>query len=213
MASITGSQLSDQLEQVLVLQKEYNSERTLAMDKRGLMIRRDIPSLLKDMLRGPLQEKSLHDFSWDVEGRDATGKKARIPWVRVFDKRFSQRATFGWYLVYLFDGIGQTVFLTLMRGATENTGDQFVPRDSEWLQTQGDKARLTLFRAGLGFPNHVHTIDLKAPETELAKAYADAAVIAKSYEKGQIPNDQELINDLLTLLEGLVVIYRVGQVI
>lgn len=78
--------LQDSLQSVLGLQGEWSAENSQAMQKRGELIRNRIPALLK-----PLSEQ----YGMEVEGRDGTGRKTRVPWVRVYDPRFSPRRARG----------------------------------------------------------------------------------------------------------------------
>src|SRR5215469_17265426 len=116
--------LQDALKAVLDLQGEWSAENSQPMQQRGELIRNTIPALFK-----PLCEQ--HRLS--VEGRDGTGRKTRVPWVRLYDPRFSPSATEGWYVVFLFAADGSAVFLSLNQGTTKFLNGSFVPIDPEIL--------------------------------------------------------------------------------
>ena len=69
----------------------------------------------------------------DFEGRDGTGRKTLIPWVRFYSEARSRSAQNGWYCVYLFDAPGTGVYLELGHGSTTLEGGEFRPRPPEEL--------------------------------------------------------------------------------
>ncbi|MEU8787888.1 DUF3578 domain-containing protein [Streptomyces sp. NPDC048643] len=106
------------------------------MQERGVVIRQQLPDLLRadgarlsDALGVSLDELG-------VEGRDGTGLKSEVPWVRVFGREQSPSSTIGWYVVYLFSASGQRVYLSLNQGTTIWTGGVFKPRRLEDLQAR-----------------------------------------------------------------------------
>src|SRR5437899_1584293 len=110
--------LQDALQSVLNLQGKWSAENTQPMQERGNLIRNGIPALLK-----PLAQRD----GMDVEGRDGAGKKTRVPWLRLYDPRFSPHATDGWYVVLLFAADGSAVFLSLNQGTMKFLNGTFVP--------------------------------------------------------------------------------------
>src|SRR5438874_4801294 len=56
-----------------------------------------------------------------IGGSDGKGKKTRVPWVRLYDPRFSPRATKGWYVVFLFAADGSSLFVSLNQGTDFGT--------------------------------------------------------------------------------------------
>lgn len=101
-ARSTLRRVNDLLSKVLELQPSWTAANTEEMKARGVVIRQELPEFLRT--HGPALADALgtpHD-NLGVEGRDATGLKTEIPWVRVFGREQSPRATTGWYVVYLF---------------------------------------------------------------------------------------------------------------
>ena len=88
----TTKTLRDSLKAVLDLQRKWSADNTEPMQEQGALIRSGIPVLLK-----PLTEQ--HGVK--IEGSDGAGWKARVPWVRLYDPRFSPSAREGWYIVFL----------------------------------------------------------------------------------------------------------------
>src|ERR1051325_1974153 len=100
------------LDAVLNLQPQWTANSTPAMKERGELIRKKVPYILGELLGG-IQHGSA---DLKVEGSDGRGSKNKVPWVRLFSKSSSPRATSGLYLVFLFSFDGSAVFLSLNQG-------------------------------------------------------------------------------------------------
>lgn len=89
-------------EEVMALQLAYSSENTPEMARRGALIRHTIPNELMSL--SVQLRAALGDVGDDsaAEGRDGTGRKTFVPWVRWHSRSRSPSAQRGWYLVYLF---------------------------------------------------------------------------------------------------------------
>src|SRR5689334_21713885 len=101
------------IEEVLRLQPEWTHLNTPAMQRRGQLIRREIRDWLagrKDQISRRMG-RSGRDV--EVEGRDGTGSKSEIPWVRFYSEARSPKAHQGWYCVYLFSATGANGYLCL----------------------------------------------------------------------------------------------------
>ena len=181
------------LQRVLELQDDYSSTSTEPMHERGLLIRAEIPSLVQPWIEAQ---------GLEVEGRDATGRKSKVPWVRVFDEDLSPSARIGWYVVYLFARDGSTVNLSLNRGTTDMNGSNFKTKDLAGVRATAEAARRQLTVAGYVESDEGKSIDLADPRG-LAEGYEAANVYAVTYDRGAIPSDQVLQEDLERLLEML----------
>src|SRR5436305_793192 len=124
--------LQEAFESVLALQPQWTSANTSAMQQRGELIRKEIPTLLR-----PLGKT----LKLEVQGRDGTGLKTRVPWVRLYDRRWSPKATEGWYVVFLFAFDGSSVFLSLNQGTTTFANGDYVPTAYEILNKRREEAR------------------------------------------------------------------------
>src|SRR4029434_8086855 len=132
--------LFELLKEVLELQPSWASLNTPEMQRRGVLIRQQIPDVLREMLSrlGP-------DFSeLRVEGRDGTGRKTRVPWVRIYSPDLSPSATEGWYVVFLFAADGSAVYLSLNQGTTIFHDGTLTPRDPEELRGRVEIARRSI---------------------------------------------------------------------
>lgn len=109
---------SDAFIQILDYQKMHSSKNTPEMQKRGELIRHDLPGILWDNIESFEPIFSNAGFSCSIEGKDGIGNKTASAWVRIFDPIMSPSATEGWYVVIHFSCDGQRVYFTLGRGAT-----------------------------------------------------------------------------------------------
>ena len=75
------------------------------MQRRGALIRQEIPRWLVTQLGDDALKNQRYSFR--VQGRDGTGRKTEIPWIRVYDRDHSPNAREGWYCVFLFHARGE----------------------------------------------------------------------------------------------------------
>ncbi len=187
-SSRTGNSLGIALDRVLRLQLGYSSTNTPDMSERGGLIRRSIPGLLEPHI----------DPSLRVEGSDGIGRKARVPWVRVFDPTMSPKPTQGWYVVFLFNEAGSRVYLSLNQGTQIPTkgGKDFKSRPRDEVAAAAQQARDVLELS----TDSALTEPIELGTSRLASDYAAGSVAAFGYERGDIPEDSVLFDDLQTLL-------------
>ncbi|MGW6715135.1 MrcB family domain-containing protein [Streptomyces globisporus] len=198
--------MDDLLGSVLDLQGAWTASNTDEMRKRGVRIRQDLPALLKahsaalaDALGVPVEELG-------VEGRDGTGLKTEIPWVRVYAREQSPSATTGWYVVYLFSAAGDRVYLSLNQGTTVWTGGDFKARKVQDLRARVGWA-LPLLAEKITDRGDLHQEILLDARTPLGRGYEPGNVVAIEYSREALPAQQILIRDLLYMLSLLRSIY------
>ncbi|MFF0723642.1 MrcB family domain-containing protein [Streptomyces sp. NPDC004134] len=199
--------MNDLLSKVLELQPSWSASNTDAMKERGNVIRHQLPELLRahsTPLAGSLGV-SLDNLG--VEGRDGTGLKSEIPWVRVFGREQSPSSTTGWYVVYLFSASGQRVYLSLNQGTTIWTGGVFKARRVQDLRARVEWARPMLTEI-MGVRSDLSdTIQLDA-RTPLGRGYEPGNVVAITYERNQIPPQDTLLADLRYMTQLLRTLYE-----
>jgi len=195
------SELGDIFQTVLDLQAAWSGSNTPEMQRRGLLVRNEAPEAIRALLP---EESSLPTDDMDVEGRDGTGMKTRVPWVRVHSRQKSPSATGGWYVVYLFSFFGDVVYLSLNQGTTIFDNNDYQPRPRE-----GIVARVAEARALLGDKIDEFDQDIKLGDRgQLGAGYELGNVCAISYQNGQIPSDDELADDLKDTLSLLDTLYQ-----
>jgi MrcB-like, N-terminal domain/Domain of unknown function (DUF3883) len=193
------------LERVLDLQLEHSSLNTPAMQERGVLIRNSIPDWLRE--RETELRQSFNGFSWQlaVQGKDGTGPKSYVPWVRLYNPIFSPSAQLNWYVVYLFRPDGEGVAICLSHGSTRWDGSTFKPRSAT------EAAELMKWCRGLlGLEAQVvgmaEGIDLGAHG--LAPAYETTTAFSKMYWRNAIPDADTLLRDCKEALGLLGRVYR-----
>ncbi|MDN3024699.1 DUF3578 domain-containing protein [Streptomyces sp. S.PB5] len=199
--------MDDLLSKVLELQPSWTATNTEEMQGRGVVVRQQLPDLLR--ADGATLSAAL-GVSLDnlgVEGRDGTGLKSEIPWVRVFGREQSPSSTTGWYVVYLFSASGQRVYLSLNQGTTIWTGGVFKPRRLEDLRARVGWALPQLTEATAGRPDLHRTIDLEA-RTPLGRGYEPGNVLAITYQRDQMPPQETLLEDLRFMTGLLGILYK-----
>lgn len=199
--------VNDLLSKVLGLQPSWTAANTEEMKARGVIIRQELPELLRT--HGPVLAEALGTRFDDlgVEGRDGTGLKTEIPWVRVFSREQSPSATTGWYVVYLFSAAGDRVYLSLNQGTTVWNGGDFKARKVEDLKARVGWARPILAGQVAGRPELREEIQLDA-SGQLGRGYGPGNVVAIEYARDVLPSQDVLIEDLVYMLGLLRTVYE-----
>ena len=140
-----------------------------------------------------------------VEGSDGVGRKARVPWIRLFSKAHSQSATKGWYVVYLFCGDGSAVYLSLNQGTTDPEAG-FRARNADYLGKRVLWAWDELRSVGLRTEDFLETVDLR-DGGRLAANYEAGNVFAVQYSHDSLPKGGQLRDDLGRMLRCLTALY------
>jgi hypothetical protein len=203
--------ISAQIREVLELQTQYTSKNTPAMQRRGILIRKEIAASLSENLdRFKSRIEIAIEDLW-VQGKDGDGNKAEIPWVRIGSKELSPSAMKGWYVVFLFSATGSNCYLSLGHSSMIYDGDSTEKRYQkplppelahEMMRWGREKLQLSEIKVpGLKFQ-----MDLEAKGV-LAEAYNRTSLCGFEYSKQNIPTDEQIIGDVELLLEMLSKIY------
>ncbi len=178
----------------------------MEMQKRGICIRQEIPALLRGESAALADALGVPRDALGIEGRDGTGLKTEVPWVRVYDPTMSPSATTGWYVVYLFSGAGDRVYLSLNQGTTVWTGGDFKPRRIEDLRARVGWARPLLVEQTATRTDLYSEIHLDA-RTPLGRGYEPGNVVAIEYPREELPAQERLLADLRYMLGLLQAVY------
>ena len=185
--------LNESMQRVLELQDVFSADRTEAMLERNQLVKSSIP----DRIRLLLAESDFSD-RLSANGSGGIGNNAIVPWARVFDPKHSPSAQSGWYVVFLFSADGSSVNLSLNLGVTKISRSE--------IKILHEAAERTLADAGveLGSKSHlVREIDLQAGTNALAALYERGNLAAFTYDRGSIPNEPQILDDLSYLLSLL----------
>jgi len=117
----------------------------------------------------------------------------------------SPRATEGFYIVYLFDALGEVVYLSLNQGTTDFVNGEFVPKSPGVIEARVEWARATLVdwlpRVGASTVMDLH-------DARLGAGYERGDVVARAYPVDRIPDEDTLLLDLRIFAEGLRTLYE-----
>jgi hypothetical protein len=133
--------------------------------------------------------------TWSV----GQGNWARVPWVSLIDTRVTDTTQQGIYGVFLFREDMSGVYLTLNQGVTEPKKTHGAAAGLQLLREQASSLRTDcgeLARSGFNLDSE---IDLRTEGT-LGRDYEAAAIAYKLYERGSIPNDDDISRDIDALL-------------
>ncbi|MFC8522538.1 MULTISPECIES: MrcB family domain-containing protein [Micrococcaceae] len=197
--------MRDEIQEILLLQKNYSAANTDAMQRRGTLVRRGLPAKIREHIANVSSEGRIDDFR--VEGSDGIGRKTEIPWVRVHSKVFSPKPTSGWYAVYLFSSRGERAYLSLIQGTTYWNGGEFKPRPKNELVS-----RVQWARESLGFaetPPEGWTFDMRLDGRPggLGDGYELGSVVAAEYPVSTLPQDEDLVKRLAQATTWLETLY------
>lgn len=197
-------------DEVLALQLDYSSSNTPQMQRRGRIIRTELPKELR-VLDEKLR-KALGPTGKDlkIEGRDGTGRKAEVPWVRFFSESRSPSAQRGWYAVFLFHARGEGAYLWLGHGSTQLEGGSYVARDEEEVRAKLAWARALLNDAIESNPRLLREIALGS-EKPLPQAYEKSALAGYWYPTTGLPSKDVIEADCITMAGLLAVLYNAAD--
>lgn len=199
--------LRELLEECCQLQKQYSKQNTPAMQRRGVIIRDEVPGFFENYRQKLSDAVGVGVADFNVHGRDGTGNKAFVPWVRLHSQELSPRAHDGWYCGYLFSFDGSGVYLSLCHASTrwEHGSPRILPKAE--LKQQTEWGREILGPDVTGQASVVLEADLRL-DAAIVNAYKASMCLSRHYRVGDIPSDQQLIADALQFTNYLSLIYR-----
>ena len=196
-------------QEVIELQLQHSSQNTPEMVARGKLIRDAIPAEMREW--GAARATALRPFRGrlNVQGRDGTGLKTFVPWVRIHSPEMSPSAQSGWYVVYLFRQDGEGVALCISHGSTRFDGGDFKPRGAAEAATlmQWGRGLIGAQAAAIGMQVGV---SLGSSE-KLSRAYESTTAFSKTYDRNAIPPDDVLARDAELAVALLGELYRAQE--
>ena len=194
---------------VFDLQSEFSSQNTPAMQVRGDLIRNVIPQEMRAWSAALAPALLPFRGRLNVQGRDGTGLKTFVPWVRIHSPELSPSAQSGWYVVYLFREDGAGVALCISHGSTRFDGREFKPRSASeaaslmtWARgLLGQQAQLDGMISGISLGS----------SAMLSKAYETTTAYSKTYSAGDLPSDATLAADAAFAVSLLGQLYRAQE--
>lgn len=192
--------------EVFELQKSYSSTATTEMKRREEIVRHELPNKIQNWLN----ESGFENYK--VVGKGNQGRYSKTPWVRVFREEYSSRPSEGYYIVYLFDTIGERVYLSLNRGSLIPGTPNHIPDEEAIKSVKNTREIIKPFTdlieekyAEDTENNIVWEIDLVAEEGTTPAAYEKTHIFGFEINKNQ---DIGAYNaDFIDALELLEVVY------
>ena len=177
-----------------------------SMQLRGVYVGNDIPGLIEVQRDEIAAQLLIEPQDVEIEGSNATGSFARVPWVRVANREKSENARTGWYAVYLFAEDGSEAALSLNQGTQiwDGVGMRSQPLAS--INKQSTWARDALADLLPSRPRLDPTIELGSHDK--ATAYEAGNVVAYRYPRDAVPDDATLTADLLDMATLLLAVHR-----
>jgi hypothetical protein len=195
-----------ELERVLQLQTDYSPQNTPEMQERGQLIRTTATRWLSDQAPLLAEDIGLEVSDFFAQGRDGTGGKTHIPWLRFGSRTHSPNATKGFYVVYLFDAHGDAVYLSLNQGTTDYVNGRLVPKPTRVLQERVSWARNVLSDR---LDRHTDALSIELHDPRLGAGYERGNIMAVAYPRGAVPNDAALLGHTRAYAQALGQLYAV----
>jgi hypothetical protein len=195
-----------EIREIAELQPQYSSENTPEMERRGIIIRSELPDALKSHWSEYTKAIPRYSKDLNIEGSDGIGRKTQAPWVRIHSKELSPSATTGFYLVIHFSTNGKYFFITLGCGASKwdsDKGDLVKYSDAE-ISQKVNWALGVLKKENLDYSNLNDQIDIGSPHS-LPKSFEKATIICKTYDVSTATENEvsTSIVDALSLLSAI----------
>ncbi len=179
------------IQEIASLQQYYSSENTSEMQRRGVLIRKELPSALKANWIDYKNAIGRFSKDLDVEGSDGIGRKTQAPWVRIYSSVLSPSATTGFYVVIHFSANGQYCFITVGCGANKWDSDKgdLVAYSNEEIKAKVGWALAALKKANVDTSHFADQINIGSTYP-LPKSFEKATILCKTYEVSSLSNEQ-----------------------
>ena len=125
-------------------------------------------------------------YNMEVENSVGIGRWSAVPWIRIFYSDISPSAQDGVYIVYLFAASGNSVFITLNQGTTDSSNEKR-NKIRKIIQERISSRQFLKNQGNLSFGDN--------------KNYGAAAIFYKEYKVNNLPSEDEMNEDLISLLE------------
>ena len=162
----------------------------------GSIIRNDIPNRIRE--KGDIDQAK-----YIVKGRNGAGRWTTVPWIAIFDRRITESAQRGVYLVYLLNKDKKELYLTLNQGATDVSQNGAASNDGKLTFTgvtgsSSAKSLAKLRSNAVRIQSVVGSVPFATDELIKCGApnYDAGAVCYKKYTLENLPDEQRLLEDL-----------------
>lgn len=139
-----------------------------------------------------------------ITGSPGQGQWADIPWIGIFDILITTSAQSGFYPVFLFKEDMSGVYLSLNQGITTIKNKLKGLKNIDQLALEELKYKAKLYRLSTKSSNVFSEANIilkeNAKNHSLAKSYEAGNIVSKFYSRDNIPNNEELRNDIIEIL-------------
>lgn len=158
------------------------------------LITQDAENAIKEVLGGRNDE-------YNIKGQMGQGSAAEIPYIAVLENTETNTTRMGIYVVYLFDPIEKTLYLTLNQGATEaqrcSSRDGVQPTAVDILQNHAAMYREIVSPSPTFKPAKTKlTEDLRR-----AKEYNAGSICFAEYSLSELQNENQVASDLKDIVD------------
>ncbi len=165
--------------------------QTFAQHPLGEFFRYEVPQLIHET-------KIVNMQGFKIQGSVGQGNWAAVPWICIFDKRITTSAQKGIYIVYLLSKDGRNLYLTLNQGCTDIKRSNTKTATINILKNRAEELRLRIDNRDF---NKDDNISLGDAHNDLALFYEKGCIFYRRYEKGKLPAEVDLRNDLSKMME------------
>ncbi len=150
----------------------------------GELLRQEIPEYIEGL-------SIIDKDRYSARGTIGAGVWTKTPWIAVLDKKINATMQEGIYIVYLFSSDMERVYLTLNQGVTNYRDNHGKKETIIYLESTAEKIRKHFDPQRVTLDNNI-VLD----GTDNADLYEKGTIAYIEYKKGQIPTEEELLQDL-----------------
>ncbi|MFP4978265.1 MrcB family domain-containing protein [Paenibacillus sp. CN-4] len=172
------------------IMNEYTAAKkeVFAGHSLGTLFRQTLPSELKGL--------PFIDDQYKVQGSIGQGNWATVPWLAVLDKRITETTQHGEYIVYLFAEDMSAVYLTFNQGVTKPIQEYGRRGGYAYLRERKQELRDLIALVNMNKDENIQLVD-----SGLGKDYQASTIAYIKYDRGSVPNDEQLVQDLGNLID------------
>lgn len=150
----------------------------------------DIPRIISTAV-------NLDPNKFKIESSVGKGKWTETPWISIFDRKITEKASKGFYIVYLFSKDMNGVYLSLNQGTTYIDQKYKNRKPREKMEEVSRKLNTILeYSPNVFSPQKINLVST----TPNSKNYMAAHICGKYYPSNNLPSNAQLIDDLKELL-------------
>ncbi|OKP92705.1 ATPase [Paenibacillus sp. P32E] len=155
----------------------------------GTLLRKTIPAELRAL-------PFLNEEHYKIQGSIGQGKWADVPWFSILDKRITRTTQSGEYVVYLFAENMSAVYLTLAQGVTTAPKEKGSKDKYAYLRNKTQEIRELIPLVDMNKDENIQLLGHGR-----GNDYQASTVAYIKYERGKVPSDEKLVQDLQNVME------------